>query len=138
MSASECFHQLAEPRVGHHRQVRAGMSRVGRGTTTAFEHDDAFAGLREEVGGGETGDTAADDDHIGLGVVGELGKLRKRGGRRPVRGGVNLCGSHRYPLNVLSRHAAHAQVSIPATSVDAGKTASQTIEAIARNSPCQF
>ena len=49
MGASEFFHQLAEARVGHHRQVCAGMSRVGRGTTTTFEHHDACAGLREEV-----------------------------------------------------------------------------------------
>ena len=74
------------------------MSRVGRGTTTTFEHDDAFAGLREEVRGGETGDPTADDDHIGFGIVGKLGKLRKRGGRRPVRGGVTLCGGHRDPF----------------------------------------
>ena len=79
MRASESFHQVAEARVGHHRQVRAGMSRVGRGTTTTFEHDDAFAGLREEVRGREAGDPTADDDHIGLGIVGELGILRERG-----------------------------------------------------------
>ena len=90
MGASESFHQLAEARVGHHRQVRAGMSGVGRGTTATFEHDDAFAGLREEVGGREAGDPAADDDHVGVGIVGQLGELRKRGGRRPVRGGVVL------------------------------------------------
>ena len=92
MRASESFHQVAEARVGHHRQMRAGMSRVDRGTATTFEHDDAFAGLREEVRGRETGDPTADDDHIGFGIVGELGILRKRGGRRPVRGGVTLCG----------------------------------------------
>ena len=32
------------------------MSRVGRGTTTTFERDDAFAGLGEEVRGSETSD----------------------------------------------------------------------------------
>ena len=55
------------------------------GTATAFEHDDAFAGLGQQIGGGETGDAAADDDDVGVGILGELGKLRKRGGRRPVR-----------------------------------------------------
>ena len=67
------------------------MSRVGRGTAATFEHDDAFAGLRKQVRGRETGDPTADDDHIGFGIVGELGILRKRGRRRPVRGGVTLC-----------------------------------------------
>ncbi len=45
MSASKPFHEVAQTRVGHHRQVRAGVSRVDRGTTIAFEHDDAFAAL---------------------------------------------------------------------------------------------
>jgi hypothetical protein len=51
--------------------------------------------LREEVRGSETGDPPAADDHIGVGIAGKLRKLRKRGGRRRVRGGVVLCGGHR-------------------------------------------
>ena len=98
MAASESVTSVAETRVGHHRQVRAGVSRVGRGTTATFEHDDACAGLREEVRGSETGDPTADDDDIGVGIAGQLGKLRKRGRRRPVRGGVILCGGHRLCL----------------------------------------
>ena len=77
MGASESFHQVAETGVRHHCHVRAGVSRVGRGTTTTLEHDDTFAGLREEVRGRETGDPGADDDHIGLGIVDEFGKFRK-------------------------------------------------------------
>src|SRR5579864_2363386 len=68
VGASESFCQLAETRVGHHRQMSAGMSRVGRGATTTFEYDDAFAGLCEEVRGSETGDPTADDDYITFGI----------------------------------------------------------------------
>ena len=94
---AESFHQVAEAGVGHHCQVRTGVSGVGRGTTTTFEHDDTFAGLREEVRGREASDPAAHDDHIGLGVVGELGILRERG-RGPVWGGVTRCSRHRDPF----------------------------------------
>ena len=77
MGASESFHQLAQARVGHHRQVRARMARVRRGTPAAFEHDDAFAAFREEVRRSETGDSTADDNHIGVGIVAQPGKLRE-------------------------------------------------------------
>ena len=53
------------------------MSRIGRGTTTTFEQDDAFAGLRQHVRDREAGDPTADDDHIGLGLVSQPGVLRK-------------------------------------------------------------
>ena len=98
--ASEPLDELGEARVGHHRQVRAGMPRVGHRAAIAFEHDDAFAGLREQVGRGETGHPAADDDDVGLGIVGELGKLRKRRRRRPVRCGVMICSGIVVPFSV--------------------------------------
>ena len=97
VGASELSHQFVDARVGHHGQVRTGVSRVGGGAAAAFEHDDAFACLREEVCGGETGDPTADDDRIGFGIAGQFGELRERG-RRPVRRGDTLCGGHRDPF----------------------------------------
>jgi hypothetical protein len=92
------------------------MSRVGGGTPSAFEQDDAFAGLREEVRGTETGDPTPADDHIAVRIVGELDKLRKCGGRRPVWGGVALCGAHHGPFQrpVAAIKAKHREWRQPA------------------------
>jgi hypothetical protein len=84
MIASDPRHEFGEARVGHHRQVRARVARVGDGATTTLEHDDAHAGLGQPVRGRQSGDANADDDDIGGQILAERGELREPGGRRPV------------------------------------------------------
>jgi len=115
MRASESVCQVAEALVSHHRQMRAGMAGVGRGTATTFEHDDTFARLRNQISGREAGDPSADDDHIGLSIVRELAywgnvaEADQYGKVSLVTLGIVV------PFSVPSRYAAHAPVSIPVT-----------------------
>jgi len=92
------FDQLAHPRVGHHREVRARMSGVGHSAAVALKNGDSFPGFGQQIRRGQAGDTGSDDDHIGHEILVELGKLGKRCRRGPVGRGVNLFCGHRGPL----------------------------------------
>ena len=76
--AAERVHQLAEARVGDHRQVRGGVAGVDLAQLRALEHDHALAGRRQQVGGGQAGDAAAHDDHVRVLVVIERPEGRTR------------------------------------------------------------
>ena len=92
--APEPLDEFGQPRIGHHRQVGAGMAGVGRRAAIALEHDHPFAGLRQQVRRAEAGDARSYDDHIGLGVLREPGKPGERCRCLPIRGGVVVVGRH--------------------------------------------
>ena len=76
--APEPLDELSQTHIGHHRQMRAGMSGVGEGAATPFEDDHLLAGFGQQVRRGEACYSSADNDDVGDQVVGESGKSRKR------------------------------------------------------------
>jgi len=71
------FTSSLRARIGHHRQMGAGMARVGRSTNGHVRAGmTRFAGpFARRVRRRETGNPTADHDHIRFGAVGKLGKL---------------------------------------------------------------
>ncbi len=91
---TEALGEIGQPDVGHHGEVRGRVPGVDRGATIAIEQDDVLAGLGEEIGGGEPGDAAPDDEHVRLGVGGQFPEGRKRRGRGPIGDGVARSAGH--------------------------------------------
>ncbi len=92
--AAELVGEIGEPRVGHHGEVRAGVTGVHRRAAPAVDHDDGPPGARQVVGRGEAGNAGADDYHVGLGVSVEPGESGEGGGGGPVGGRVAVGGRH--------------------------------------------
>jgi hypothetical protein len=92
--APEPRDEFGQARIGHHRQVGAGMPGVGRRAAIPFEHHHPFAGLCQQVRRAEAGDAGSDDDDIGLRVLRQPRKLGERRRRLPVGGRVAVIRRH--------------------------------------------
>ena len=61
---TEAIHQVRQPLVRHHRQVRAGVTGIDLRAPIPFDQRDRLASPREEIRGGQSGDAPADDHHV--------------------------------------------------------------------------
>ena len=75
--AAEPVDELAEPRVGHHRQVRACVAGVSLNGIVPVEDGDGSAGLRQQVRRRQPRDPGADDHDVHVLVAFEPGKARQ-------------------------------------------------------------
>ena len=106
MVAAEALHQVGEPLVGHHREVRAGVARIDLRAAAALEHGHGLTRRGQQVRGRQAGDAAADHDDIDLQVIVELVEARHRSALGPVRRGVQL-------RVVMSGHAKVGATHVP-------------------------
>ena len=76
---AEALHELLQPRVRDHRQMRARVSGIDLRAAAALEQHDRAPRRGEQIGGREPSDAAADDDDVGVGLVFERRERRNRG-----------------------------------------------------------
>jgi len=83
--AAESVDELAEPRVGDHRQMRAGMRGVVLDGFVAFEDRHRPSRPRQQVRSGQPGNAGADDDDVGLSSTFQSRQARQGGRVHPMR-----------------------------------------------------
>jgi hypothetical protein len=64
-------------------QVAGGHLRHAAAHRAVIQHRHAASGARQQVGGGQAGDTRADDADVDVHVLLKGSELRQRGGGRP-------------------------------------------------------
>ena len=93
MIAAETLHQIGQPFVGDHRQVRRRVAGVNQRAARPLQYDDRLAGGAQQVRSGQPRQSTANDDDIGVLIGREPLECGHRGGVNPerFRRGCRLC-----------------------------------------------
>ena len=86
----ESSHELTQTRVGHHREVRAGVTCIDLRASRAFEHSNRLPRRLQKICGAQTGQACAHNERIDGDVSFQFGEGRERGRVGPVRQGSGI------------------------------------------------
>ncbi len=107
---AERLHKVGQPRIGHQREVRAGVPRVNLGASAPLQQHDGLAGPRQQVRRRQSGDAAAHYHDICIFIAVELREGRHGSGIGPIRQGICRCArtvSHVFIASGAPHHMDH-------------------------------